>query len=141
MNKELLKEYAEVKGQIKDLTAKAKELEPLVIIETRNVITELGSANLKTDIGTFSLTEKKNYTYSSEYEAKVVEVKEKTTPIDEEISKIKIEQITPLEEKITEVKQVLVDLAKEEEENGKAECKITDSLRFTAKKVKEETKE
>lgn len=126
MNKELLKEYAEVKGQIKELTAKAKGMEVEVITETKKIITDLGSANLKTDVGTFSLTESKSYTYSEDYKTAEVKVAEDILPIEEKMK--------PMQEEIKTIKQTLSDLASEEEKSGKATCEVKDGLRFTPKK-------
>lgn len=141
MNKELLKEYAELKTQEKVIADKIKAMQKDVIDETRKIITELGSANLKTDLGTFSLSEKRNYTYSEDYQNKKEEVRIATLPIEEQISEIKEKQIKPLEEQISKEEEVLVALAKEEEESGKATFETVDSLRFTPKKVKEEVAE
>lgn len=138
MNKELFKNYVNEVKLEKEAKERKDALKPLIIAETRKIITELGSANLKTDLGTFSLTEKKTYTYSEDYKAKEVKVGEEVAPLQAGIEIIKEEQINPLEAKIKDIQSVLDVIKKEEEENGKAECKTTDSLRFTAKKVKEE---
>lgn len=125
MNKELLKEYATVKTQIKELTSKAKEMEPEVLTEVMSSTKELEMDNLKTDYGTFSLTSKKSYTYSEDYTKKESEV-------DAEIAPIK-EKIKPLTEEIDVLRSVLVGIAKEEEESGKAKVEIKTGLRFLSK--------
>jgi len=68
MNKELFKNYAYVKDQIKVLTAEAKELEP-------KVVEEMGKDELeevKSDWGTFSFQTRDTYTYP-EYVTKAEE--------------------------------------------------------------------
>lgn len=126
MNKELLKEYATTKNQIKELTSKAKGMESDVLAEVVTATKELEMDNLKTDYGTFSLTRSKSYTYSEDYAKKEGEVELEVAPIREEIK--------PLEEKISEIKSVLIELAKEEEESGKAKVEVKTGLRFSGKK-------
>ena len=126
MNKELLKEYAVTKNEIKELTSKAKGMELDVLAEVVSATKELEMDNLKTDYGTFSLIRSKSYTYSEDYAKKESEVELEIAPIKEEIK--------PLEEKISEIKSVLVELAKVEEESGKAKVDVKTGLRFSGKK-------
>lgn len=76
MNKEQFQEYAHIKNQIKDLTAEAKELEP----QLREAMVEAGADKVKTEFGSFIITNRKSWTYSDavkEAEAKVKELKAK----------------------------------------------------------------
>lgn len=59
MNKELLKNYSEVKKQIKELEVKADELQPLVLAE----LTSAGVDKVESEFGTFSITERNKWTY------------------------------------------------------------------------------
>lgn len=70
--------YAEIQKQIKELNDKAKELQPILLQE----IVESGEKNIKKEFGTFSIAERKKYTYSE----KVVEleIKLKETKKEEE---------------------------------------------------------
>lgn len=60
MNKELFREYAEVKGQIKLLSEKAKELEEKVSEEMRSNEAE----KVESDFGKFFFVTRKKWTYS-----------------------------------------------------------------------------
>ncbi len=126
MNKELLKEYAETKNQIKELTSKAKEMEVEVLAEVVSTTKELEMDNLKTDYGTFSLTERKSYTYSEDYTKRESEIALEIVPIQEEMK--------PFEEKISGLRSELDEVAKSEEESGKAKVEIKTGLRFSGGK-------
>ena len=72
MNKELFKNYADIKNQIKELTVKAKEMEGVVTEEmNKNNVEEV-----KSDFGTFFFKTLKKWAYSEEVRDKEVEVKE-----------------------------------------------------------------
>ncbi len=62
MNKELFKNYADIKNQIKDLTAKAKEIEKFVSGEMVKEDVE----EVKSDFGTFYFTTRKTWEYSKD---------------------------------------------------------------------------
>lgn len=64
--------YAEIQSQIKDLQDKAKALVRALVQE----IDESGEKNQKFDFGTFSLVERKKYTYSEELASMQSELKE-----------------------------------------------------------------
>ncbi len=60
MKKELFKEYADVKNEIKVLTAKAKEIEESVTGEMNKEEVD----KVESDFGTFYFTTRKKWTYS-----------------------------------------------------------------------------
>jgi len=60
INKELFKEYADLKIQIKSLEEKSKELEPKVLEQMQVEEVE----QVKSDFGTFSITKRKSWKYS-----------------------------------------------------------------------------
>lgn len=77
MNKELFKNYADIKNQIKDLTAKSKEIEKLVSEEMVKGDVE----EVKSDFGTFYFTARKTWDYPSyvrEAETKFKDEKKKS---------------------------------------------------------------
>jgi len=62
MNKEMLKEYAELCQQIKELEQKKKAIQPLVLAHMQ----EVGVEKIQSPFGTFSINERTSYTYSEE---------------------------------------------------------------------------
>lgn len=62
MNKEQLKEYADLKIQEKAITARMKELGPLVLAD----ILEAGFDKVPTDYGNFNIKKRKTWKYTDE---------------------------------------------------------------------------
>lgn len=62
MNKELFKQYAVIKVQIKELEEKSKEIEKEVMNEMQTQEIE----QVKSDFGTFSITKRKVWKYSND---------------------------------------------------------------------------
>jgi ABC-type transporter lipoprotein component MlaA len=72
MNIEAIKEYESLKLQIKTLTDKAKELEPVVTEALESVEED----QIETDSGKFYFTVRKSYMYTDAVKTKEAEVKE-----------------------------------------------------------------
>ncbi len=100
MKKEKFKQYAEIKNKIKALTTEAKDIEKEVLSEMQ----EIEAKTVKSDFGTFSIVERKSWTYTDE--VKELEMQNKVT--------------------ITAIKKL-------EEEEGKATLKVSESLMFRGK--------
>jgi len=97
MNQELLKEYAKVCTTLKDLETRKKELQPLMYEH----LNSLDLDKIQSPFGTFSLGERKSYTYTDE---------------------------------VAMAKEEIKAIQTEEENNGKAQIKITPFVRYQANK-------
>lgn len=72
MEKELLKNYAELKAQIKELEANAKAIQPLILKSMQdNDLDEVTTAE-----GKFSLSSRRKYTYPAELADRELALKE-----------------------------------------------------------------
>lgn len=71
MNVEKIKEYESYKLQIKELEAKAKELEP----EVREALESIDEDQIETDLGKFYFTTRKTWKYTTAVTDKEAEVK------------------------------------------------------------------
>lgn len=87
MNKELFKNYADIKNQIKDLTAKSKEIEKSVVEEMNNQEVE----EVKSDFGTFYFTTRKTWEYSEDIKI-LEEGMKKNKKMEEENGTAKFEE-------------------------------------------------
>jgi len=80
-------------------------LELEVTQEVKQAMEEYEMPNVKTNLGTFSITQKEEWVYSEDYYAEEKKLKE-------------------------EMKQKLEQIAEEEKEKGKAEKQVKESLMF-----------
>ena len=72
MNVEKIKEYESLKLQIKELTDKAKELEPVVVEALESVEED----QIETDVGKFYFTTRKSWKYTDAVKIKEAEFKD-----------------------------------------------------------------
>lgn len=80
MNKELFKEYADIKNQIKDLTTKSKEIEILVTKEMNKEEVE----QVRSDFGTFYFISRKTWKYPKRILEMEINLKEEKKKVEEE---------------------------------------------------------
>lgn len=112
MNENKFKEYAEIKNQIKELTAKSKEIQK----EVQEEMEQNEIDKVESDFGSFYFTTRKSYSFS-----------DKVEKLEESRQKKYDEVIQPLDEKIEGEKE-------KEKEDGTAEVKESKSLTFRASK-------
>ena len=93
MNKETFEEYAGIKNQIKELTAKAKELEP----ELTKAMVEAGADKVKTEFGGFTLKEYISIELADE-------VKDEIKGIEKEIEELS--DVVILRKKIKDIEDI-----------------------------------
>lgn len=111
-----IERYAEIKKTIKALEEEAKQLNPLVLEEM--MASSIKTA--KTEFGTFSVVERKMYTYSPVVAQLENKLREAMQPYEEEMERI----ADPIKTRIDTQKQL-------EEMSGKAKLEVSKSLRFT----------
>ncbi len=127
MNKELFKKYADIKNQIKELTAEAHTIEKEVVSEmnTQDV------KEVKSDFGTFYFSTRKSWTYSE----LVIEVE---TTVEDEITEIEEKYKTELGE-VAEVREsggVRIEEAREKDIADETATVVEKkSLVFRGKKI------
>lgn len=89
MDNTLYKKYAVLKDQIKSLEEEVKSLQPELLADLKVKTEEMVDKNLKFEFATFSLMERKNWTYSSEVEDREKQLKEvKKTEEENGIAKV-----------------------------------------------------
>ena len=115
----IFQEYADLRSQIEVLQTALKEKETACISQLK----ETKQKSAKTEIGTFSIVERKSIKYTDELVNKEKELNRK---VDGEIATIKITYENDYRS---------LEIAKENEvSQGKAEIKIAESFRFQAVK-------
>src|SRR3990167_1683930 len=113
MNKKPFQEYSKLEDKIKGLEQEKLALRELCLEEMQKEKVD----QVKSDFGTFSITERKSWTYSPKVAKQEKEVKSRYDTL-----------ILPLENEVKELK-------KKEEESGVAKAKISSSLRYQASKT------
>ena len=75
MNNDLFKEYAITKQMIKTAEEELKQLQPEILKELKERTKEMEDKNLKFEFGTFSITERKTWTYSEKIDVMEIGMK------------------------------------------------------------------